>query len=142
MEAEYIAGAEAVKDIVWLRSLLAELGLKQDGSTRLFMDNQAAMRLAGNPGTHTRSKHIEIKHHIIRERIESGDVDLEYIETTKQRADSFTSLSAVPRMQQQSKRSVLAPLRTTATVARMEIRMTTAARSSRGVTKRAHRLGR
>ena len=90
MEAEYIAGAEATKDVIWLRNLLAEIGLTQNGATTLFIDNQAAIRLAGNPSTHARSKHIDIKHHIIRERVEMGDIVLEYIDTAKQCADAFT----------------------------------------------------
>ena len=90
MEAEYIAGAEATKDVIWLRNFLDEIGLTQKCPTTLFIDNQAAIRLAGNPSTHARSKHIDIKHHIIRERVEIGDIVLEYVETGKQRADVFT----------------------------------------------------
>ena len=90
MEAEYIAGAEATKDVIWLRSLLTELGVDQTGPTRLYCDNQAAIRLTGNPSTHARSKHIDIKHHIIRERVEMGEIDIRYIETAKQRSDCLT----------------------------------------------------
>lgn len=90
MEAEYIAGAEATRDVVWLRSLLKELGINQNFPTPLFIDNQAAIRLAGNPSTHARSKHIDIKHHIIRERVEMGDLELKYVETARQRADGLT----------------------------------------------------
>ena len=97
MEAEYIAGAEATKDIVWLRNLLQELGLPQPGPTHLFCDNQAAIRLTGNPSTHARSKHIDIKHHIMRERVETGDIEVKYLETSKQRADCLTKPLGGPR---------------------------------------------
>jgi len=76
MEAEYIAASEATKDTIWLRNLLGELGLIQDSPTTLYVDNQAAIRLAGNPSTHSRSKHIDIRHHIIRERVEMRDIDI------------------------------------------------------------------
>ena len=97
MEAEYIAGAEATKDVIWLRSLLTELGVDQAGPTRLYCDNQAAIRLTGNPSTHARSKHIDIKHHIIRERVEMGDIEIRYIETAKQRSDCLTKPLSGPQ---------------------------------------------
>ena len=74
MEAEYIAGVEATKDVIWLRSLLTELGIEQTGPKQLYCDNQAAIRLTGNPSTHARSKHIDVKHHIICECVEMGEI--------------------------------------------------------------------
>ena len=73
MEAEYIAGAEAIKDVVWLRNLLTQMGLVQKDPTSVFVDNQAAICLTGNHSTHARSRHIDIRHLIIRERAEMGD---------------------------------------------------------------------
>ena len=65
--------------IVWLRAVLKELGIKQNRPTTLHIDNQTAIRLAGNPINHAKSKHIDIKHHIFRERIASGENGLEYV---------------------------------------------------------------
>ena len=96
MEAEYIAAAEATQDIRWLRSLLAELGMAVDSPTILRIDNQSAIRLANKPSTHARSKHIDIKHHIIRERVQDGTVELEYIESKKNRADILTKALSSP----------------------------------------------
>lgn len=90
MEAEYVAGAEATKDVIWLRSLLRELGLNMDDATVLHVDNQSAIRLAHNPNSHAKSKHIDIKHHLIREQVEFRHIEIEYIETAKQRADGLT----------------------------------------------------
>ena len=90
MEAEYIAAAEATRDVTWVRSLIGELGFKLTVPTTLHVDNQSANRLYANPSTHSRSKHIDIKHHIIRERIEMGTIELEYVETAMQRADFLT----------------------------------------------------
>jgi hypothetical protein len=97
MEAEYVAAAEATKDIIWLRSLLEELGLKQTKATMLYIDNKSAIHLSANPSTHARSKHIDIRHHLVREQVGLGTIKLEYIETAKQRADILTRALAGPK---------------------------------------------
>ena len=97
VEAEYIATAEAVREAVWLRNLLRELNISMVKPTVLHVDNQGAMRLAINPSTHQRTKHIDIKHHLIRELIEGGTVELEYVATEEQQADIFTKPLPGPR---------------------------------------------
>jgi transposase InsO family protein len=97
VEAEYIATAEAAREAVWLRNLLKELGFKQVGPTTLHVDNQGAMRLATNPSTHQRTKHIDIKHHLIRELIDRGTIELRYVATEKQQADLLTKALPGPR---------------------------------------------
>ena len=92
VEAEYIAVAEAGKEAVWLRNLLGELGLEQRGPTPLHCDNQGSIRLAGQPTTHSRTKHIDIKHHLIRELVDTGRVSLLYISSAEQKADILTKL--------------------------------------------------
>jgi transposase InsO family protein len=97
VEAEYIATAEAAREAIWLRNLLKELGFKSLSSTLLHVDNQGALRLALNPSTHQRTKHIDIKHHLIRELVESGTIDLEYVPTQKQEADILTKALPGPQ---------------------------------------------
>ena len=75
-EAEYMALTQATKKAIWLRSLLAELNYTQECSTTLFEDNQSAIALAKNPVHHTRSKHIDIQHHFVREKIESKEIEI------------------------------------------------------------------
>uniref|UniRef100_A0A1X7TNA5 Reverse transcriptase Ty1/copia-type domain-containing protein n=1 Tax=Amphimedon queenslandica TaxID=400682 RepID=A0A1X7TNA5_AMPQE len=67
-EGEYIALSQAA---IWLRQLNIDLQplKKQSEATTLFEDNQAATCLARNPQFHGRSKHIDIRHHFIREHI-------------------------------------------------------------------------
>lgn len=66
MEAEYIAASEATRELVWLNRLLKEI-LANDMKIPIFyMDNQSAIRLIKNPEFHKRSKHIEIRFHLIR----------------------------------------------------------------------------
>lgn len=100
MEAEYVAASEAARDMIWIRFLLAEIGLPQ-GPTVLHVDNQSAIKLAHNPFNHSRSKHYELKHHFIREKVEEGVIRLEYIRSAEQRADVLTKALAGPKHAEQ-----------------------------------------
>ena len=64
-EAEYVAAAEATKEIVWLRKILEDLQENQEKSTPLLVDNTSAIKLAKNPRFHDRTKHINKKYHLI-----------------------------------------------------------------------------
>jgi len=95
MEAEYMAMAEAVKELKWMRQFLTELGYGDHKSaTVLKCDNQGAIALAKNPVSHSRAKHIDLRHHFIRDAIEDGIIGLEYIPTAEMTADSLTKALA------------------------------------------------
>lgn len=89
-EAEYIACAIAVKEIIWITTFLKELKIKIDPDVVLWCDNQSAIRLIKNSELHQRSKHIDIRHHFIREYYEDGLFATEYVQTDQNRADLFT----------------------------------------------------
>jgi hypothetical protein len=89
-EAEYMALTQAAKEATWLRRLLSDLGHPQENATVINEDNQGAIQLARNPVHHQRTKHIDIQHHYIRERVESGCIQLDYCHTQKQLADILT----------------------------------------------------
>jgi hypothetical protein len=92
-EAEYQAQTAAAKEAVWLRSLLHELLTPENESpyaTIIYADNQGAIALAKDPKYHARTKHIDIQHHWIREKIAGGDIKLEYVHTSRQIADGLT----------------------------------------------------
>eukprot|EP00795_Rhopilema_esculentum_P014459 gene14460-biopygen4243 len=74
-EAEYVAACLATKEAVWLRSLLADLNFTQEEPTVVQEDNQGAIAMSKNPKFHARTKHIDIKHHFIREKVENGTLD-------------------------------------------------------------------
>ena len=57
-------------------------------------DNTSAINLSKNLIQHSRTKHIEIKHHFLRDHVQKGDIALEFISTEKQLADIFKNLSA------------------------------------------------
>jgi hypothetical protein len=96
VEADYIAIAEAAKEALWLRDLLKELGFGNivTEATVLHTDNQGAIRLAINPSTHQRTKHIDIKDHLIRELIHNKSIAVECVTTGEQQADILTKTTS------------------------------------------------
>ena len=90
-EAEYMAACAAVQEAVHLRQLLGDVGYEQEGASVIYEDNQGCIWLANNPVVHKRSKHIDIRHHFTREKVESGEVRLEYVATEHQLADLLTN---------------------------------------------------
>jgi hypothetical protein len=88
-EAEYIAAASAVKESLWLRQLLTDLGVAQD-TVSIYADNQSAIKLLRNPGSSMRSKHIDVAHHFARERVARQEVAFAFVPTDKQIADIMT----------------------------------------------------
>ncbi|GJU38495.1 retrovirus-related pol polyprotein from transposon TNT 1-94 [Tanacetum coccineum] len=88
-EAEYVAVAQASKEVVWLKMLLEELGHEQEKIT-LFCDNQSALYLARNPAFHSKTKHIRVQYHFVREKVEEGTVDMQKIHTDDNVADYMT----------------------------------------------------
>lgn len=95
-EAEYMAVSEAAAEAIWLRRLITSLGFKPEGPTTIKQDNQACIALAQDPVSHKRSKHIDIRHHFIRERVADGTLRVEYCPTYLMLADLLTkALKAV-----------------------------------------------
>ncbi|CAI7741171.1 unnamed protein product [Closterium sp. NIES-54] len=90
VESEYIALLRAVREIVWQRRLLAELGAEQQGPTPLYCNSQGAIALAKNPVLHGLTKHMRVKWHWMRSMVAAGEVELRYIKTTGQPADMMT----------------------------------------------------
>jgi len=89
-EAEYIAAALACKEAIWLSRLESFIRGREQQSVRLMMDNQSAIKLASTTKNHERSKHIAVKYHFIREKVESDEINLRYVETQLMVADVFT----------------------------------------------------
>ena len=89
-EAEYVAAFEACKEAIWLRTLLSAVGHSSKTPTTILCDNNAAINLSEDPLLHDRVKHIDIKHHFLRERVQSNEITLSYINTYDNIADIFT----------------------------------------------------
>jgi hypothetical protein len=89
-EAEYMAVSDASRHAIWLRSFLSELGFPQDSSTLIHVDNKGSIDLALNPVHHKRTKHIDIRHHFIRQCIEDRTIELVQVPTSENSADVLT----------------------------------------------------
>jgi len=88
-EADYMAISDAAKESVNLKLFLKETLGTQD-VVAIFNDNQGAGDLTRIPVFHNRTKHVDIRHHFIRELVENNEVIVEYIPTEKMRADVLT----------------------------------------------------
>jgi hypothetical protein len=90
VEAEYMSSTHATKEAIWLKQLLAEIEIHLDGPVLMYNDNQGCIQLAKNPAQHQRTKHIDLRHHYIREKLESGEITLQYCSTEDMVADLLT----------------------------------------------------
>jgi transposase InsO family protein len=89
VEAEYMAAAAAVKEALWLRKLMQDLGCGESCIT-IKDDNQGALKILKHPISSARSKHIDVLHHFARERVQRGEVTFEYLSTERMIADILT----------------------------------------------------
>jgi hypothetical protein len=94
VEAEYLALSDCLKECLWIRSLLSELGFPQL-STIIYEDNEGAIAIAHNPVQRRRTKHIDIRHHFIRDLVASGAVTIKHLRTANMIADLFTKPSGL-----------------------------------------------
>lgn len=91
-EAEYIAAGEATKAAIWIRSFINDLRIDGVSVARvpLHVDNQSAIKLAKNPEFSQQTKHIQRRHHFIREAVLRGDIDIHWIPSKDNLADTLT----------------------------------------------------
>jgi hypothetical protein len=88
-EAEYVAAGACCAQLLWMKSTLRDFGCKFS-KIPLLCDNESAIKLANNPVNHSRTKHIDIRHHFLRDHEAKGDIVLSHVSTDKQLADIFT----------------------------------------------------
>lgn len=89
-KTEYVALSTASQEAIWLRRLLADMGESSEGPTERYEDNQWAISMAKNFVGHARTKHIDIRYHFVRERLQDGAIALKYICTDTMIADILT----------------------------------------------------
>ncbi|KAK6158859.1 hypothetical protein DH2020_006173 [Rehmannia glutinosa] len=90
-EAEYIAAGSCCAQVLWMRQQLIDYEIEEKKKFQLYMcDNTSAIAITHNPVLHSRTKHIDVRYHFIRDHVEKKDITLEYISTDKQLADIFT----------------------------------------------------
>ena len=88
-ESEYIAAGSCCAQLLWMKQTLKDYGihLKQ---VPLYCDNESAIKIANNPVQHSKTKHIEIRHHFLRDHVVKEDIDIIHVNTEEQLADIFT----------------------------------------------------
>ncbi|GJS03644.1 hypothetical protein Tco_0320152 [Tanacetum coccineum] len=91
IEAEYIALSGCCAQILWMRSQRFDYGFTFN-KIPLYCDNQSAIVLCCNNVQHSRSKHIDIRHHFIKEQVENRVVEVYFVETKYQLVDIFTKV--------------------------------------------------
>lgn len=97
--------SHAVTEGLWIKKILIELKIcKDNDKITIFEDNQSTITLSTNPENNRRLKHVNIKHHFIRDTVASGDVDLKYIKTEEQEADMLTKPMNKTQLQNLSKK--------------------------------------
>ena len=101
-EAEYITAGSCCTQLLWMKRLLYDYGIPQD-TMCMFCDNTSAINLSKNPVQHSKSKHIEIRYHFIRDLVEDKVVclgrDTLPLHTDNQKADIFTKPLDGPRFE-------------------------------------------
>jgi hypothetical protein len=75
---------------MWIRALLNAIGYPQSSPTTILCDNTATKTLSEDPLLHSRVKHVDIKYHFLREQVQSGALQLQYVNTKDNVADLFT----------------------------------------------------
>jgi hypothetical protein len=88
-EAEYITAGHCCAQLLWMRQTLRDYGYKFS-KVPLLCDNEGAIRMADNPVELSRTKHIVIRYHFLRDHQQRGDIEIAYINTKDQLADIFT----------------------------------------------------
>ena len=89
-EAEYRALAFLTQELIWLKRILAALGVKHKQSMSVWCDSKAAIHIATNPVFHERTKHVEVDCHFVRDEVLSKNICLNHVCSDKQLADIFT----------------------------------------------------
>jgi Reverse transcriptase (RNA-dependent DNA polymerase)/gag-polypeptide of LTR copia-type/Integrase core domain/GAG-pre-integrase domain len=90
VHAEYVALYDAVREVVWFRQLLRELGHEEELPTIIHEDNKGCISLTANNRTDPRTKHINVKYHFTREQVKEKSVCIEYKPTAEMLADALT----------------------------------------------------
>jgi transposase InsO family protein len=90
LESEYVALSLATREATWTRNLLAEISSDYNDPIEIYCDNQGALSVAKNRRTDSRTKHIDVRYHYTRDKVEDGTISLNYCATEFMPADYLT----------------------------------------------------
>ncbi|GJZ06237.1 hypothetical protein Tco_0540030 [Tanacetum coccineum] len=82
-EAEYVSAEKACQQVLWMKQALIDYGIRLD-NIPIMCDNKEAIDLSKNPVQHLRTKHIEIRHHFLRDNVQKGNISLEKVSSEDQ----------------------------------------------------------
>ena len=88
-EAEYIAAGACCAQILYMKQTLLDYGVVLE-KVPLLCDNESTVKLANNLVQHSRTKHIDIRHHFLRDHVTKNDISLEGVWTEDQLVDIFS----------------------------------------------------
>ena len=93
-EAEYVSLSACCAQVLWMRTQLTDYGFTFD-RIPMYCDSKSAIAISCNPVHHSKTKHIKVRYHFIKEHVEEGTVELFFVKTDYQLADLFTK--ALPK---------------------------------------------
>jgi hypothetical protein len=88
-EEEYVVVGACCAQLLWMKQTLSDYGCGFS-KIALLCDNESAIKLENNPVQHSRTNHIDIRHHFLRDHEAKGDIALRHVSTERQLADIFT----------------------------------------------------
>ncbi|GKA41658.1 copia protein [Tanacetum coccineum] len=88
-EAEYVSAGKACQQALWMKQALIDYGVRLD-DIPIMCDNKGAIDLSKNPVQHSRTKHIEIRHHFLRDNVQKGNISIEKVSSEDNIADILT----------------------------------------------------
>nr|GEV81850.1 retrovirus-related Pol polyprotein from transposon TNT 1-94 [Tanacetum cinerariifolium] len=88
-KAEYVSVGKACQQAVWMKQALIDYGIRLD-DVLIMCDNKGAIDLSKNPVQHSRTKHIEIRHHFLHNNVQKGNISIEKVASENNIADIFT----------------------------------------------------
>ncbi|KAI3770338.1 hypothetical protein L6452_01466 [Arctium lappa] len=88
-EAEYVVAASCCSQVLWMRTQLRDYGFHFN-KIPIYCDSKSAIAISANPVQHTKTKHIDVRYHFIKDHVEKGTIELFFVKTDYQLADLFT----------------------------------------------------
>ncbi|GKA10268.1 hypothetical protein Tco_0689701 [Tanacetum coccineum] len=88
-EAEYVSAGKACQQALWMKQALVDYGIRLD-DIPIMCDNKGAIDLSKNPVQHSRTKHIEIRHHFLRDNVQKGNISIEKVSSEDNIVDILT----------------------------------------------------
>ncbi|GKA51595.1 hypothetical protein Tco_0744791 [Tanacetum coccineum] len=93
-EAEYVSLSVCCAQVIWMRTQLLDYGYKYN-RIPMYCDSKSVIAISCNPVQHSKTKHIDIRYHFIKEHVEKGTMEIYFVGTEYQLADLFTK--ALPK---------------------------------------------